>query len=265
MAKRASLREVRRVVFKFGSGVLTGPRGVRLARGRFKRIAAEIAALQARGCQCVIVSSGAVAAGLEAMGLAKRPEDLSVRQACAALGQPRLMRAYQGAFANHRIAVAQLLLTHDDIDSRIRAGNARRTLERLLAAKIVPVVNENDSVAVEELRFGDNDRLSAEVAMLVGAELLVILTSVEGLLDASGAVVPRVADIDAVASLVREETGRLSVGGMVSKLEAVRLARDAGIPAIIASGLREGVLPAAASGEPVGTFFPVTERRIGAK
>jgi glutamate 5-kinase len=246
-----------RIVLKFGSGILAKPDGSALETEQFRRLAAEVAALVKSGHECLIVSSGAVAAGLKSLGLSERPADLASVQACAAAGQSKLMELYSAMFAKHKINVAQLLLTHDDIDSRIRYGNAQNTLERLFQSKkIVPIINENDPVAVEELRFGDNDRLSAEVAILVGADLLILLTSVDGLLDKKGNLVPLVDDVEKVVSLARIEKGKFSVGGMVTKLQAVKLAVNAGIPTAIANGLKPGQIPAIVAGEKVGTKFP---------
>ena len=247
-----------RIVLKFGSGVLTTPHGNALDTRQFSRIAAEIAAVVGRGRECLVVSSGAVAAGLGAFGLKERPDDLAVRQACAAVGQSKLMRMYESAFARHKINVAQLLLTHGDIDSRLRSHNAKSTIQHLLGAgNIVPIINENDSVAVEELKFGDNDRLSAEVAMMVEADLLIILTSVDGLLDEQGKVVAQVRDPESVQGLIKNEKGRLSVGGMATKLDAVKLAVHAGIETVIASGRRPGEIAAILGRKRAGTRFPV--------
>lgn len=252
----------KRIVLKFGSGILASARGVSLDAKQFKRLAAEVAALVKAGHECCIVSSGAVAAGLGVLGLEARPESLAERQACAAIGQSRLMQMYSTEFARHELHVAQLLLTHGDLDSRQRHANARSTLEHLFARRsVVPVINENDSVAVEELRFGDNDRLSAEVAMLARADLLILLTSVDGLLDEAGRLVPLVKDIDAVTRLVREEKGRLSVGGMDSKLQAVKAAVGAGIATYIASGREPGQIDAIIAGRPAGTRFIPRRRR----
>jgi len=191
------------------------------------------------------------------MGLPQRPKDLPSIQACAAIGQSRLMRLYEACFQRHGLHVAQLLLSHQDIDSRTRYQNARNTLERLLRfGNVVPVINENDSVAVEELKFGDNDRLSAEVAILAQADLLVILTSVEGLLDNQRKLISKVTDIDAVVHLASNETGILSTGGMITKLQAAKMAFQSGIPSVIASGFEAGVLAAAVAGKPAGTQFP---------
>ena len=246
----------KRIVLKFGSGILATPRGTSLDQRQFARLAEEIAVLIGSGHEVIIVSSGAVAAGLGALGLKERPEDLATRQACAAVGQGRLMSCYSDHFARHKVTVAQLLLTHADLDSRIAYANIRNTIGRLLAGRVVPIVNENDTVAVEELKFGDNDSLSAEVAILCEANLLVLLTSVDGLLDAKGRALSRVDDVDAVSKFVRQEKGRFSVGGMSTKLQAVRTAVRAGIPTVVASGRKAGEILRAASGKPAGTYFP---------
>lgn len=245
-----------RIVLKFGSGILATPRGTDLDQRQFARLTREVAGLVAAGHEVLVVSSAAVAAGLGALGLRERPEDLAARQACAAVGQGRLMSTYTTHFAEHGLTVAQILLTHGDLDSRIAYANVRNTISRLLASRVVPIINENDTVAVEELRFGDNDRLSAEVAILAEAQLLILLTSVDGLLDAAGKTIPRVEDLSKVQKFVREEKGRLSVGGMSSKLQAVRAAVEAGIPTVIASGRKAGALVRAAAGQPSGTYFP---------
>ena len=253
-------RKRSRIVLKFGSGVLASPRGLSLDEKQFRRIAGEVAALIEAGYECCIVSSGAVAAGLGVLGLKARPDDLAARQACAAVGQAKLMQVYARHFAAHGLYVAQLLLTHGDLDSRVRHANAKSTLARLFERRnVVPIINENDSVAVEELKFGDNDRLSAEVAMLAQADLLILLTSVDGLLDANGKRVPLVEDMDAAAKLVRLEKGKFSVGGMASKLQAVKIAVDAGIATCVVSGRKPGRIAAAAAGKPVGTRFPVAQ------
>jgi len=246
----------KRIVLKFGSGILATPKGTNLDRRQFARLAGEVAVLVCSGHEVIIVSSGAVAAGLGALGLKERPEDLAARQACAAVGQGRLMACYTEHFAKHGLTVAQLLLTHADLDSRIAYSNIRNTVGRLLANRIVPIVNENDTVAVEELKFGDNDRLSADVAILAEANLLVMLTSVDGVLDAKGRALSRVDDVDSVAKFVRKEKGRLSVGGMSTKLQAVRAAVEAGIPAVVANGRKSGQIVRAAAGKPAGTYFP---------
>ncbi len=247
----------KRIVVKFGSGILANARGTALDVRQFARLAAEIAGLVQAGHECVIVSSGAVAAGLAELGLKARPDDLPSKQACAAIGQSKLMQLYGTMFAPHGLVVAQLLLTYRDLDSRVSHANAQNTLRRLFEQKhVVPIINENDSVAVEEFgKFGDNDKLSAEVAVLVKADLLILLTSVDGLLDERGEIVRVVEDIAAVARLAREEKGRFSVGGMISKLQAVKVAVDAGISTHIASGRKAGRIPGIVAGKPLGTRF----------
>ncbi len=256
MAKRK-----RRIVIKFGTGILTRPGGNALDKRQLARLASEVAALVHDGNECLVVSSGSVGAGMMVLGLADRPKDLASIQACAALGQSRLMRQYEDLFTKQKLHVAQMLLTHQDMDSRTRYLNAKNTLNRLLQqGDVVPIINENDTVAVEELRFGDNDRLSAEVAVLAGADLLILLTSVDGLLEPAGdgfRCVPLVKDVDSVAGLANGTIGKLSVGGMATKLQAAKTAVAAGIPAIIASGRTPGVLALAAAGKPIGTRFPV--------
>ncbi len=250
-----------RLIIKFGSGILTNPKGNTLDRRQFARLSAEVAALVEKGHECLIVSSGAVAAGMSVLGLAERPKNLSARQACAAVGQTRLMQQYAARFARHGLNVAQLLLTHSDLDSRTRHANARNTLQHLFERRnVVPIINENDSVAVEELNFGDNDRLSAEVAILVGADRLFLLTSVDGLLDTAGNVVPEVRDVAGVAGFIRQDKGHVSVGGMTTKLQAARIAVDHGIAVRILNGRKSGLLAAALAGQEVGTSFPARRR-----
>lgn len=252
-------RKGQRLVIKFGTGILTRVGAEVPDTAQFRRLSREVAELVSAGHECVIVSSGAVAAGLSALGLQERPADLPTRQACAAVGQSKLMRLYETNFAKHGLNVAQLLLAHGDIDSRTRSANAKNTLRRLLECRnVVPIINENDSVAVEELRFGDNDRLSAEVAMLAEADLLIMLTTVAGLMrnaDGHDEVIDVVTDLDAVTSLARDEKGKLSVGGMVSKLQAVRIAVGHGITTVIASGRTPGQIAAIVRGENAGTRF----------
>jgi glutamate 5-kinase len=252
---------MKRLVIKLGTGILSRT-GRALDAAQFRRIAREVAELHKSGTSCILVSSAAIAAGVRVLGLLCRPDDLPGKQACAAAGQPELMRLYAASFRAHGLHVAQLLLTHGDIDSRMHRTNARNTLDRLLSSgTVVPIINENDSVAVEELRFGDNDRLSAEVAQLVRADHLAILTSVDGLQDAQGKRVPEVRDIAAVAHLVRSDKGEESVGGMKTKLEAVKLAVGSGIPCTILDGRKPGQLAAALAGKDVGTRFSVPRKK----
>ena len=253
----------KRIVLKFGSGILTRTNAPGLDLKQFARISAEVAALIRLGHQCVTVTSGAVAAGTGTLSLDERPTDLATAQASAAIGQSKLMRAWETAFARYKLNVAQLLLTYSDLDSYVRRANAGNTLERLLsAANVVPIINENDSVATEELSFGDNDRLSAEVAMLAGADLLIILTGVDGLLDANGNVIPRVRDVDGAKRLANGSKGRFSVGGMISKLEAVKMAVHAGITTVIINGRHPERIGDAVAGQVTGTRFIARKRPV---
>jgi glutamate 5-kinase len=252
---------MKRIVVKLGTGILAKPGGRSLDIDQFRRLTAEFAALVAEGHSVVVVSSGAVTAGVGALGLKERPTDLPGKQACASVGQPLLIREFARHLGRHDLQPAQLLLTHDDIDSRKRRVNARNTLERLLAARtVVPIFNENDSVAVEELNFGDNDRLSAEVALLVEADLLIICTSADGVLD-GGRRVPLIRDIDSAFALVLPEKGANSVGGMAAKLTAVKIAVTGGVETAIIDGRAPGGVLAAAHGEDVGTRFPAARKR----
>ncbi len=253
---------MKRIVIKLGTGILAKPGGRSLDTAQFKRLADEFAALAGEGHSVVVVSSGAVTAGVSAMGLPDRPTDLPGKQACASVGQPLLIREFERNLSRHGLHAAQLLLTHDDIDSRKRRINARNTLERLLAARtVVPIFNENDSVAVEELNFGDNDRLSAEIALLVGADLLIILTSADGVLDSERRRVPLIREIDSAFALVLPEKGANSIGGMAAKLTAVKIAVTGGVETVIADGRLQGGVLAAAHGEDVGTRFPAPKKR----
>jgi len=256
-------RKPKRIVLKFGTGILTQPETNTLDHGQITRLSSEVASLVRTGHECLLVSSGAVGAGLMTLGLTERPRDLASIQACAAIGQSKLMNMYEAGFKDHGLHVAQLLLTYRDLDSRKSYKNAANTLNRLLREKnVVPIINENDSVAVEELRFGDNDLLSAEVSMLADADLLILLTSAPGLLN-GGEVIQEVCDIDAVMEYVKPTKGKLSVGGMASKLMAVKRAVEAKIPTVIASGRTPGVIAAILAGESVGTRFLVKDGGIG--
>ena len=248
--KRALLPRVHRVVIKVGSSILSPSTGI--DRQRIASLAAEIAALSRQPYEIVLVSSGAVAAGMTRLGLRERPTTVPGKQAAAAVGQIRLMALYDECFSALGQPVAQILLTHDDLANRRRYLNARHTFDALVQAQVLPIVNENDSVAVDEVQFnfGDNDNLSAIVATLVDADLLVILSDVGGLYASD----PRV-DPDAVPIAVVEEitptirayagsaSGPLGKGGMASKLQAARKVNDAGIACVIADGRQPGVLP----------------------
>ncbi|HEY1959836.1 MAG TPA: glutamate 5-kinase [Polyangiaceae bacterium] len=258
--KRAELvRGARRIVVKIGSSSLAG-------EGAVARLAADVAALAREGRAVVLVSSGAIALGYKKLGYKSRPKEMAKLQASAAAGQSLLMHAYENAFGKERLAVAQVLLTHADLADRTRANNARDALAALLDARAIPVLNENDSVAVDEIKFGDNDQLAALVVPLVDADLLVLLSDVQGVLDARGQRVETVADASEAAALVRpSKKGGLGTGGMASKIEAARRATLAGANVVIADARDENVLRRVAAGEDVGTLFVRSEMRLSAR
>ncbi len=251
---------MRRVVVKIGSAVLTGARG--LDRVVIHRLSDQIADLKAQNREILIVSSGAVASGVTKIGLTERPRGIPQKQAAAAVGQSVLMQAWEEAFDKFDQLVAQVLLTGDDLAHRSRYLNAGNTLETLLDWGILPIINENDTVAVEEIKFGDNDRLSAMIAGLVGADLLISLTDTEGLYDCdprsnSGAkLMPIVQRIDSkVLACAAPVAGAVGTGGMLSKVQAAKRVLASGIPAVIAPGRERDVLLRLFAGEPLGTLF----------
>jgi glutamate 5-kinase len=251
----------KRVILKFGSGILTRTDRAEMDQVQLARLVDAIAELKHRGHAVVVMSSGAVSSGLKALGFRERPEDIVTLQACAAVGQTHLMHGYESFLRSYGLHVAQLLLTHEDLETKDRAERVKATLERLLAFdNTVPVINENDSVAVEELRYGDNDKLSARVAVLWRADLLILLTSVSGLMhlrgDGVAELLPLVEDVDGVLPLAQEEKGPHSVGGMLSKLHAVREAVCGGIECVIASGRHPEQMVDLVEGRGTGTRFP---------
>lgn len=244
------------IVIKIGTGVLTQDDGT-LDGTSLVKLVTGVAALQAAGHSCIMVSSGAVGAGVSALGLNAYPEDLDTKQAAAAVGQARLMQTYETLFQNFDLHVAQLLLTGSDL-----AENRDRvlaTLTRLLEErKIIPIINENDSVAVEELKVGDNDMLSARVAALIGASQLILLTGVDGLMPPDGnEIIEEVSDVNEVLDFARDESGKFSIGGMASKLQAVAAATIAGISVTIANGRNPEQLLDLVEGKGRGTRFTV--------
>jgi len=254
-----------RVVVKVGSSSLRAADGG-LDRVLVGQLVGQIAALRARGVEVVLVSSGAVAAGLRPLGLRKRPADLPGLQAAASVGQGVLLHTYQARFADHGLACGQVLLTADDVVVRPRFLNARNTFDRLLALGAVPVVNENDAVATDELRFGDNDRLAALVASMLGAQLLVLLSDVDGLHDGHPALGSPLLDrVDDLSGLDERHHGtsgsEVGTGGMASKLEAARIATFSAASAVIANARRRDVVIDAVEGAAVGTWFPPSARR----
>lgn len=250
----------RRIVVKIGSAVLTGQKG--LDRVMIHRISDQIAELRGEGREILVVSSGAIASGMKKLGLTEKPKSIPYKQATAAVGQSFLMQAWEEAFDKHDILVAQVLLTGDDLGCRQRYLNARNTLETLIEWSIVPIINENDTVAVEEIKFGDNDQLAVLIGGLVGADLVVILTDTAGLYDRdpkenpSARLITEIHRVDRrVLSCASSQTSSTGTGGMVSKLLAAKKSLSIGIPLVIAPGRERDVLLRLTKGECLGTLF----------
>jgi len=258
---RDDLSRVHRLVVKIGSSLLAETHAG-MQQDRVERFADEIAALHAQGMEIVIVSSGAVALGCVHLGWVGRALSVHEKQAAAAIGQPVLMHAWKQAFARHAIGVAQMLLTRDDLRNRRRYLNASNTSETLFSAGFIPIVNENDTVVVREIKFGDNDNLGALAGLLIDADLLAIMTDVEALFSAdpsANADARRIDMVDAITPDIMDMAGEagsdFGTGGMASKLKAARIATRGGVAAAIISGHEEGRLSALLRSEDVGTLF----------
>ncbi|MBW1997527.1 MAG: glutamate 5-kinase [Deltaproteobacteria bacterium] len=261
MLTRAKLlRPVKRAVIKVGSGVLTGKNG--LNTRIINNLARDICELKRGGREIILVSSGAIASGLRKLGIGERPKSISKQQAIAAIGQSSLMMAYERAFARHGQKVAQILITRDDLNHRGRYLNARNTILTLLSWDVIPIINENDTVVVDEIKFGDNDNLSAMVTSLTESFLLINLTDIDGLFDKD----PRIhrdARIIRVVERVDREVlrygnsipGFLGTGGMASKIKAAQKVTLGGVPVIIANGLKKNILVKIFQAEEEGTLF----------
>jgi glutamate 5-kinase len=267
------LVDAQRVVVKLGTGLLTGGVGV-LDVDMMAKLVAQIVELHQRGVEVLVVSSGAVAAGRQALeGRADPADNVTLRQALAAVGQSKLMQVYEGLFAASNVSVAQALLTQGDIEDDVHRQNTQNTLRELLRLRVVPIINENDVVAVDELEgvvIGDNDTLSGVVSRLVEADLLVILGEVAGLFSADPnthkdvQLIPVVEDLDALEAEVGGPLSERARGGMVTKISAARLATAAGTSVVIADGREPDVLTRLLAGESLGTWFPPTHRDASA-
>lgn len=265
------MEAVRRVVIKVGSSTLA-PLGEGLDRAYADALLEQIAALRGRSVEVVLVTSGAIAAGLQALGIHTRPADMPSLQASAAVGQVQVLGMYAALAAARGLAVGQVLLTRHDTAHRQAYLHARDTLERLLALGVMPVVNENDTVAVDEIRFGDNDTLAALVATMIRADLVVLLTDIEGLYDSDprqSAEAQLVAHVDELTEQVMSAAGgtgsAVGSGGMATKVEAARVLMKAGIPMVVCDGRRPGVIGDAVDGKPVGTYFAGGDAALGAR
>jgi len=252
---------INRIVVKIGTSLLTRDGG-HLDRPRVARFAKELSRILKSGTEVVLVSSGAIAAGMGELGWKKRPSDLAKKQAAAAVGQPKLMETYRQFFRRQGVKVAQVLLTREDFENKKRRKNAQATLETLIDSKVIPIINENDSVGVEEIRVGDNDTLAAFVAVKVKADLLVLLTDVDGLMTkhprhGPGELIPYIPyigrSIEAIAHAAPGTDG--GTGGMMTKIQAAKYATSRGVAMAIASGKKEGILKRLVAGLSVGTYF----------
>ncbi|MGE5422498.1 MAG: glutamate 5-kinase [Ignavibacteriales bacterium] len=266
METRKSLRHSKRIVVKVGTSTLTHENG-QMNLSRIERLACELSDLHNEGREVLLVTSGAVATGVGKMGHKDYPKTLPMKQAMAAVGQGALLHLYEKFFAEYSKIIAQVLLTKDDFDERLRYLNARNTLLTLLQIGAIPIINENDTVAAEEIRFGDNDTLSALVAEIVDADLLVILSDIDGLYEEDPRANPEAAlyreleDIpEIVGESLRRRGNRFSSGGMYTKLLAARIAMSSGIPMLVANGGDKDILRRIISGERVGTLFKAKER-----
>jgi len=264
------LKDISRIVVKLGTGILTDARK-QPDPAQMGQLVAQMAEQSKAGKEIIVVSSGAVGAGMGVLGLSKRPTELEELQACAAVGQPRLMALYEKLFEAHGLRVAQILLTHDDLEHHERHLNARNTLITLLKRGVIPIINENDVVSFTELKFGDNDKLSALVASLLPADLVVLLTTVDGVIENFGKANARtlhlVEKIDGTLEKMAGGTdSATAVGGMISKIQAAKIAVRSGIPLAIASGRKKQSLSRVINGELEGTLFvPAATRMRGRK
>ncbi|HAV42756.1 TPA: glutamate 5-kinase [bacterium] len=260
-SKTINLKDLKRIVVKVGTSILTDSRGI-LEVSHISDIVEDLFRLRRFGLEVVLVTSGAIGAGVERLKLKRRPQKISLKQAAAACGQSRLMHIYEDLFFKHSQEVAQVLLTHRDLSERKSHLNARETLLVLLQHGIIPIINENDTVAFEEIKFGDNDTLAALVTNLLEADLLIILTDIDGLYEehsnreAKGRLIEVIEEVtDKILNLAGSKSGELSIGGMLAKVQAAQMATKGGAYVIIANGMKPGILTQIFAGEKVGTLF----------
>ncbi len=267
MNRKDIIKKTRRIVIKIGSAVLAGEGYDGVDESVFSHLAKDVSSIKDKR-EIVIVSSGAIAIGMKRLGLKEKVKSIPEKQAVAAIGQGSLMALYEKVFSPLKIRVAQVLLTHDDLSDRHRFLNAKNTLQTLLEYNTIPIINENDTVAVDEIKFGDNDNLSALVTNLVEADLLVILTDINGLYDKDPKInkdaelIPVVDDIDKFISIAGGTSGIYGTGGMQTKLDAAKKAAHFGVPTIIANGRGKSILKKIFSGDDIGTLFLPMEERL---
>jgi len=260
----------KRIVVKVGTNLLTDGKGIKKAF--MKSLVDQLSNLHSKGKDVILVSSGAIGVGIKKLGMDRKPTAISEKQAVAAVGQIVLMQAYEAAFSLNSISVAQVLLGQDDIKNKTKNANARNTLNKLLEWKVIPVINENDTVATDEIKFGDNDTLAGIVGSLVSADMVIILTSVDGIYDknpdihADAKIIKEISDInDAIKNINTDGTTSMGIGGMITKLEAARKLNYVGIPLAIANGNTEGVIEHIVSGKNGGTIVRQKDIKVGPK
>lgn len=269
-SRKVCFNTAKRIVVKIGSGVLSEENGLNLKA--IRSISGQICDLVDKKLEIIVISSGAMASGIKKVGLSRRPDEIPKRQAVAAIGQAGLIMEYEKAFAQYDKKVAQILLTGDDLSNRKRYLNARNTIYTLLSWQIIPIINENDTVAVEEIKFGDNDNLAAMIALLMNADILINLTDIDGLYNKD----PRKnrdAELISLVSVIKKSIekfasdipGALGTGGMLSKIKAAKKVAAAGIPMVIANGKREDILTMLFSGKEHGTFFVPKKEKLASR
>lgn len=268
MYDRNQLQAARRIVVKVGTSTLTHANG-KLNFSRIEGLVRELADAVNSGKQILLVSSGAVGAGMDRLGWKEKPKTIPEKQAAAAVGQGILMHTYEKLFGEYGQIVAQVLLTREDSVNRRRYANSRNTLLTLLDIGVIPIINENDAVSIDELKIGDNDTLSASVAAIVDADLLIILSDVEGVYsanpqtDPNARLLPEIADVTPEVEAMCGGAGTIrGTGGMITKMAAARMAMNSGIVMVIASGSRDGAVRSVLAGDPVGTLFPPRQNRL---
>jgi len=266
----AIFKHAKRVIVKVGSNVLTADNGLNLKA--IRSISRQICTLIDEKRDVILVSSGAMASGINKVGLPKRPDEIPKRQAVAAIGQAGLIMEYEKAFARHDKQVAQILLISDDMSYRQRYLNVRNTMYTLLSWKVVPIINENDTVMVEEIKFGDNDNLAAMIALLLNADILINLTDIEGLCNKDPRIHPNATLIPTVSSIKKDIEkfagtipGPLGAGGMLSKIKAAKKVTSAGIPMVIANGEKPNILQRLFAGQELGTFFVPKKEKLASR
>lgn len=267
--RKKYLKNIKKMVIKIGSSSLTSEAGG-LDKVSMKRFVNEVSSLIKRGMEVIIVTSGAIAAGLENLNIKKKPEDITLLQAAASIGQVELMRLYSNFFLTSGLKIGQILLTHEDTTRRKQYLNIRNTIKKLISLNIVPVINENDSVAVDEIKFGDNDELAALVAILAESDILIILTDIDGMYDKNPRIysdAKLISYIDKINEDIEKAAGGIGstygIGGMESKIKAAKICSFSGIKTIIANSKRKNILNKIIAGEDVGTFFaPQTVKKV---